>query len=91
MTLQNIYGAPPTPPEDHYEVIGDIQIIVQGMQTQGYKLEGLAKSNSVLTNTKSTVMAQLEQMTVTMNTMQEQLKTLASAKTNQERPTRNHH
>ena len=37
-TFQNIYGAPWPSPEEHHEVIKDIQIIVQGMKTQGYKL-----------------------------------------------------
>ena len=42
-------------------------------------MEGLAKSNSVLTRYNYAVMAQLAQMTVIMNVMQAQLKTLDSA------------
>ena len=38
-TVQNIYCAPPTSPEEHHEVIEDIQKIVQRIQTQGYNLE----------------------------------------------------
>ena len=40
--LQNIYGAPPPSPEEHHDVIVDIQKNLQGMRTQGYDLEGLA-------------------------------------------------
>ena len=81
--MQNIYVAPPPPPEEQHEVIEGIQKILQGMRTQGYDLEGLAQSNAVLTSSNSALMAQLAQMTVTMNVMQAQLKTLASAQTNQ--------
>ena len=58
------------------------------MQTQVYELEVLAQSNAVLTNSTSVVMAQLAHMTVTMNNIKAQLKTLASAQTNQSRPKR---
>ena len=58
------------------------------MRTQGYKLEGLEQANEVLTSLNSKVMAQLAQMTVTMNAMQAQLKTIASAQTNQVKPKR---
>ena len=44
------------------------------MRTQGYKLEGLEQANEVLTSLNSKVMAQLEQMTVTMNAMKAKLK-----------------
>ena len=74
--VQNIYGAPPPSTEENNEAIEDIQTIVQGMQTQGYNLEGLAQANAVLTIPNSAVMAQLAHMTVTMNTMLAQLKTL---------------
>ena len=40
----------------------------------------LAQASAVLTSSNSVVMAQLAQMTVTMNSMQAQLKTLASEK-----------
>ena len=56
------------------------------MWTQGYELEGLEQSNAVLTYFKNAVMAKLAHMTVTMNAMQAQLKTLASAQNNQARP-----
>ena len=87
-TVQKIYGAPPPPPEDHHAVIEGKQTILQGMQTQVYELEVLAQSNAVLTNSTSVVMAQLAHMTVTMNNIKAQLKTLASAQTNQSRPKR---
>ena len=40
--VQNMYGAPPPPLEEHQEAIEYIQKIVQGIQTQNYDLEGLA-------------------------------------------------
>ena len=52
---------------------------------QSHELEGLAQSNAVLTISNTKVMAQLAQMIVTMNAMQAQLKTLATAPTNQAR------
>ena len=58
------------------------------MQAQGYKLEGMAQSNAVLTRSNSASMAQLAQMTVTMNAMHAQPKTLASADTNKLMPKR---
>ena len=61
------------------------------MQKNSYDLEGLAQSNAVLTSSNYALMAQLAQMTVTMNAMQAQLNTLASAQTNQARPKRNHY
>ena len=64
----------------------DIHTIVQGLLTQGYDMEGLAQAYTVLTIQKSAVMAQLAQMTVTMNTMKAQLKTLASVQNNQAIP-----
>ena len=85
-TVKKIYGAPPPSPEDHHEVIEDIKKIVQVIRTRGYELEELAQDNAVLTTSNSSVMAQLEHMTVTMNAMQEELKTIASAQTNQARP-----
>ena len=59
---------------------------MQGILTQGYKLEELAQSNAVLTISNSVAMAQLAHMTLIMNAMQAQLKTLASAQTNQAMP-----
>ena len=32
--VQNIYGSPPPPLEEHHETIEDIQTIVQGIQAQ---------------------------------------------------------
>ena len=46
-------------------------------------MERLAQANEVLTSYNTAVMAQLAQMTMTMNDMQEHLKMLASAPTNQ--------
>ena len=70
--VQNIYGEPPPPTEEHHGAIEDIQTIVQGMQAQIHDLEGLAQANSVLTSTNSMVMTELSQMTVTMNGIQDQ-------------------
>ena len=53
------------------------------MQKHSYELEVLAQANAVLNRSNSVVMAQLVQITVTMNAIQAQLKTLASAQTNQ--------
>ena len=89
--MQNVYGAPPPPLEEHHEAIEDIQKILQGMQTQIYDLEGLAQANAVLTISNSAVMAQLSQITVTMNAMQAQLKTLSYSQTNQARPKSKHY
>ena len=55
---------------------------------KSYNVEVMAQANAVLTISKSVVMAQLAYMTVTMNAMQAQLKTLAYAKTNQTRSKR---
>ena len=85
-TVQNIYSVPPPSLEEHHEEIEDIQKIMQGMQEQSYDLEGLAQANAVLTRLNSVVMSQLSHITVTMNVIQTQLKTLASAQTNQSRP-----
>ena len=67
--IQNIYGVPPSPPAEHHKSIESLHKIVQGMQTQSYKLDGLAQANSVITSSNSTAMAQLVQTTVTMNSM----------------------
>ena len=58
MTVQNVYGAPPPPLEEHHEAIEEIHIIMQDMQTPSYDLEGLAQSNAVLTSSNSAVMSQ---------------------------------
>ena len=79
------YTAPPPSPVEHHEVIEDIQIIVQGMRTQGYDPEGMVQDNAVLTSSNFAVTAQLAQMTMFMNAIQAQLKTLASAQNNQAR------
>ena len=56
-----------------------------------YELEGLAQANAVLTSSNYAVMAQLVHMTVTINAMQDKLKTLASEQTNQAKPKRKHY
>ena len=89
VTVQNICGALP-PPEEHHETIKDIQTTVQGIQAQSYELEGLAQANAVITSSNSAVMSQLAHMTVTMNSIQVQLKKLASATTNQARVKKKH-
>ena len=65
-----------SPPEEHYEASKHIKMIIHAMQTQIYYLVGLAQANAVLTNSNTAVMAQSVEMTVTMNAMQAQLKTL---------------
>ena len=64
---------------------------MQGVQSQSCEVEGLTQANAVLTRSNSAVMAQLSQMTVTMNDIQAKLKTLASAQTNQARSKRKHY
>ena len=59
-----------TPPtEDHHEAIDHINTIVQGMHIHSHDLEGLVQDNTVLTRSKTAVMAQLAHMTVTANNM----------------------
>ena len=89
--MQNIYDAPPPHPEKYHELIEEIKTIVQGIRTQGYDLEVMAQANAVLTRSNSAVMSQLAHMNVTINAMQVQLKTIASAQTNQSSPKRNHY
>ena len=55
---------------------------------QRHELDVLAQANEVLARSNMSVMVQLAQMTVTMNSTQAQLKTLAAALTNQTRPKR---
>ena len=80
--VQNIYSVPPFPPEDHHEAIGNLNNIIQGMQTHSYELEGLAQANEVLTSSNSAGMGQLAHITVTMNDLKAHIKTLALATTN---------
>ena len=82
IAVQNIHGVMPPPPEEHHNAVDNLNTIFQGMQNQIYELEGLAQANAVLTSSKYAVMAQLAHMTMAMNAMQAQLKTLASAQTN---------
>ena len=51
----------------------------------------MAQYNAALTSLNTAAMAQFSQMTVTMNAMQVQLKTLSSTKTNQTRSKREHY
>ena len=55
------------------------------MQKHSYDLKGMLQSNAVLTSSKSAVVAQFSQMTVTMNTVKAQLKNFSLVTTN---PTR---
>ena len=61
------------------------------MQTQSYEPEGMAQDNAALTSSNTAVMAQLTHMTVTMNAMQAQPKTLEYAPKNQTRSRRNYY
>ena len=61
------------------------------MQTQSYNMEVLAQDNAVLTSSKPAVISQLAHMTVIMNAIQVQSKTLASAQTKQARPKKKHY
>ena len=61
------------------------------MKTQSYDMEVMAQANSVLTRSNTAVMAQLAHITVTMNGIQAQLKTLAYSTTNQTRFKINYH
>ena len=81
--VQKIYGVLPPLTEEHHEAIDNLHTIIQVMQTHSYDLEGLAQANSFLTISNTALMMQLAHMNVTMNAMQEQLKKLASATTNQ--------
>ena len=45
------------------------------MQSQSYKLEGLAHTMLILTSNNSSVISQFAQMTVIINAMEPQLKT----------------
>ena len=83
--VQNIYVIPPIPPEEHHKAIDNIHTIVQGIKTQSYELEVIEKSNEILTRPNTAAMAQLAHMTMTMNDMQAQLRTLVSTPTNQTR------
>ena len=89
--VQNIYCVMPPPTEEHHESIDHINSIVQGMQTQSYELEVLAQANAVLISSNTVVMKQFAQMTVTINSMQAQLKTLTSTPTNQTRSKRKYY
>ena len=81
--VQNIYCVPPPPPEEHHDAIDHIKNTVQGIQVQIYDLEGIAQTNIFLTSLNTAVIFQLAKMTVTVNSMQAQLKMLTSASKNQ--------
>ena len=83
--VHNIYSIPPPPQEENHEVIESLYKISQGMQTKSYKLEGLAKANTIIISSNSSVMAQLAKLAVSMNGTQVQMKTLEETSTN---PTR---
>ena len=61
--VQSIYEVLQPTQEEHHKEIESLNTIMQGMQKNGYYVEGLTKVNVVLTIYNSTVMAQLEQMT----------------------------
>ena len=88
MAVYNIYGVPPPPLEDHHKSINYLNKIVQGMQNQIFEMEGLAQANSLLTSSKYSMMAELVQMTATMNTMHVQLNTFSATSTSLKIPKR---
>ena len=69
-------------------MIDYINTIVQGMQMKSHEPEGMVQSNAVLTRSNIAVITQFAQMNITINAMQAQRKTLASAPTNQKRSKR---
>ena len=89
--VQKIYGVTPTPTEYHHEAIDHINTIVQGIQTQRYDLEEMEQTNEALTSSKKLVMAKLAHITVTMNAMQVQPKTLAEVTMDQTRSNSNYY
>ena len=91
VAVQNIYGVPPPPTEDHHEAIDNLNAIIKGMQTQSCELEVMAKSNEVLTRSNSAFMEQFAQTTLTMNSIQAQIRILSSAPTNQTRSNRTYY
>ena len=86
-----MYGVLPPHTEEHYEVIDNLNTIVQVMQTQSYDLEGMAQGNAVLNRFNSAVMVQLAQMNVTMNATKAQINILSSAPTNETRSKRKYY
>ena len=89
--VHTIYGIPPPPLEENHGSIYTINTIVQWIQNQSDDTEELAQANVVLTGKKSVMMAQLVQMTATMNVMQAKLKTLSAASINSTRPRRKYY
>ena len=89
--VQNIYGVPLSHPEENHEVIDNLNTIVQGIQTQSYDMDGMAQSNAVFPRFNSAVMAQLVQMSVTMNSTKVQLRILSPDTTNKTRSKRKYY
>ena len=87
--IKDIFGVTPPLPEDNHYVIEKLNNIVCRMQTQSYELEGLAQANAVLISSNSEVMGKLSHMTVTMNAMHAQMKTLSSETTHRTSTKRN--
>ena len=67
--MQNIYGVPPPPIEEHQKAIDHINTIAQGMQIQIHNLGVLAQDNAILKISNKSVMDQLEHMNVDMESM----------------------
>ena len=86
--VQSIYEVLQPTQEDHHKEIESLNTIMQGMQKNGYYVEGLTQVNVVLTIYNSTVMAQLEQMTEKMNVIEVQLNNLFEMLTNNTIPKR---
>ena len=72
----------PTPTRIKNEMIDKLNTIIQGIREKIYEMEGLAHASAVLTRSNSEVMEQLSHTNMTMNAMQEQLKTFSSTKMN---------
>ena len=56
--VQDIYGVPTPPTEEHHEAINHINKIFQWMHMQIHKLEGLSQANTALTSLNTAVMSQ---------------------------------
>ena len=56
LAVKNIYRVRTPPPGENHKAINNFNTIIQGMQDQSYKLEGLTQANTVLTSSNSEFM-----------------------------------